>query len=152
MEAGTGYWCQRREAALHAHLRPRPERGHLGTGVAEAGGAGETLSLRKVNLSSMRTSEAPLRNAGKRGDRGNRGQGHDGEVTVRGYGVGANRPAVGQEERQGGRGVEKTVQRKRRTMLRLLCVWNAWGRPETGAVCPPEPRGQGWLGVTQTGP
>lgn len=104
MEAGTGYWCQRREAALHAHLHPRPERGHLGTGVAEAGGAGETLSLRKVNLSSMRTSEAPLRNAGKRGDRGNRGQGHDGEVTVRGYGVGANRPAVGQEERQGGRG------------------------------------------------
>ena len=47
---------------------------------------------------------------------------------------------------------EKTVQRKQRPMLRLLCVWNAWGRPETGAVCPPEPRGQGWLEVTQTGP
>lgn len=111
MEAGTGYRRQRREAALHAHLRPRPERGHLGTGVAEAGGAGETLSLRKVNLSSMRTSEAPLRNAGKRGDRGNGAQGHDGEVTVRGYGVGGKQTGCWARREAGRKGGQRKQSR-----------------------------------------
>ena len=36
------------------------EAGTMGTGVAEATGTGETLSLKKVHFSHGRTTEAPL--------------------------------------------------------------------------------------------
>ena len=49
---------------------PAQREGTMGTGVAEAGGAGETLSFRKVSLSSVRSSSKKCREKGEQRERG----------------------------------------------------------------------------------